>query len=69
MELHDTPMVRYLDQSDHPDAVPTTDPVHWFLQHRDDGWQLPVTLPAQSSQEFRAAPPRLRQPCLQSGAG
>ncbi|WP_167562324.1 hypothetical protein [Aeromonas fluvialis] len=48
MELHDTPMLRYLGQLSQPDLIPATGPAHWFLQHRDGGWQLPTvqaTLP------------------------
>ena len=42
MELHDTPMLRYLGQLSQPDLVPAIEPTLWLVQYRDGGWPLPM---------------------------
>ncbi|MGL5323160.1 MAG: hypothetical protein ACRC91_00285 [Aeromonas sp.] len=58
MELHDTPMLRYLGQLSQPDLIPATGPAHWFLQHRDGGWQLPTVQATPPVNRLRAEPLR-----------
>ncbi|MEM0551993.1 hypothetical protein LA366_15090 [Aeromonas jandaei] len=58
MELHDTPMLRYLGQLHQPDQTPGTESAHWFLLHRDGGWPLPTTPEAQPVNRLMAEPLR-----------
>jgi len=58
MELHDTPILRYLGQLNQPEAVPACGTTHWFLQHRDSGWPLPPEQTAQPLNRLTAEPLR-----------
>ena len=58
MELHDTPMLRYLGQLSQPDLIPTTGPAHWFFFLFDGGSQLPTTQATLPVNRLRAEPLR-----------